>query len=70
MTKIICDVTRREIKNPNRDYNYFSILGRNLSADAKFDLDETVRAAMARRGHYSFQEYKKVLAATLDKMCS
>ena len=70
MTKVICDATRKEIKNPHRDYNYFAILGRNISAEAKYDLDETVRAAMARRQRYSFEEYKQVYTATLEKMCS
>jgi hypothetical protein len=70
MTKIICDVTRKEIKNPHRDYNYFSMLGRNISAEAKYELDEAVRAAMIKRQRYSFEEYKQVYAATLEKMCS
>lgn len=70
MTKIICDITRKEIKNPHRDYNYFAILGRNISAEAKYDLDDTVRAAMAKRSRYSFEDYKKVFMATLEKMCS
>lgn len=70
MTKIICDITRKEIKDPHRDYNYFAILGRNVSAEAKFDLDNSVRAAMAKRPRYSFEEYKQVYGAYLDKMCS
>ena len=70
MTKIVCDATNKEIKNPRRDFNYFTVLGRNLSADAKFELDDTVRVKMAKRPRYSYEEYKKVYAATLDNMCS
>jgi hypothetical protein len=69
MTKIVCDATRKEIKNPRRDFNYFTVLGRNLSADAKFELDDAVRMKMAKKPRYSFEEFKKVYTDTLDKMC-
>ena len=69
MTAIICDITKKVIPNARRDINYIVAMDKNLSLDANFDLNETVRAAMGKEARYSFIKYKKVFIEMLRKMC-
>ncbi len=69
MTAIICDVTKKVIPGARKDVNYVVLMGKNLSLDAKSDLDATVRAAMKKEALYSFRKYKKTYMETLLKMC-
>ena len=68
MTAIICDITKKAIPNARRDVNYIVVMDKNLSLDANFDLNETVRVAMGKEARYSFMKYKKVFVETLRKM--
>jgi len=70
MTTIICDATKKPIRNPRRDVNYFFVMDKLLSADAMYDLYDKVSATMARKPKYSFKEYKTIFRATLERMCS
>ena len=70
MTTIICDATKRPIKNPQRNVNYFFVMDKLLSAEAMEDLVETVKATMAKKPIYSFMEYKKLYISTLKRICS
>jgi hypothetical protein len=69
MTHLICDATRKTIKNAKKDVNYVVIMGKTLSMDAKYDLLQRVSNAISRKPEFSFTEYKRIFANTLLKMC-
>ena len=69
MVTIICDSCRKQVTNPERGENYFSLLHKHLCKACYKELLETVEDTMQpRRPHYTLAGYKRELSGNLSKM--
>ncbi|MCD6120268.1 MAG: hypothetical protein J7K04_00350 [Spirochaetales bacterium] len=70
MITVTCDACKKTIPNAVKDKNYTTILDKNLCLPCKEELENSVSGQMAKKPRYLLKEYKKILAQTLNKMCS
>ncbi len=68
MTLIRCDACRKEVKDPRKDFNYSSILGRDFCNQCYEKLQESVRSSMEKRRPFRFPEYQEVLQKSVVRM--
>ena len=70
MITVTCDACKKTIPNAVREKNYTTILDKNLCLPCREELENSVSEQMAEKSRYMLKEYKKILAQTLNKMCS
>jgi hypothetical protein len=68
MTDIICDVCRKPVAEARKDWNYVTLMDKDLCLDCEEKLRVTMRKITKARQPVVFKEYQETLAKTLVKM--
>ncbi len=68
MTSIVCDACKKAVKDGRRDWNYFTILDKDLCEPCHDELRDAVKAQMRTRQSYQFKDYQDTLAKNLTAM--
>ncbi len=68
MTAIVCDACKKPVQAARREFNYFTILDKDLCEPCHDQLRDTTKHQMRARPSYSYKEYYEFLAKNLNKM--
>ena len=65
MTAIVCDICKKAVPAARREFNYFTILDKDVCEECHDELRDEVKAQMRARSPYTFQGYQESLAKNL-----
>jgi hypothetical protein len=68
MTAIVCDICKKAVPSARREFNYFTILDKDVCEECHDELRDAVKAQMRGRAPYTFQNYQDSLARNLGSM--
>ncbi len=68
MTDIVCDVCGTSVPDARKDWNYVTLMDKDLCLDCEEKLRVTMRKTTGARRPIVFKEYQDSLAKTLNKM--
>ena len=68
MTAIVCDICKKAVPAARREFNYFTILDKDVCEACHDELRDEVKAQMRTRSPYSFKSYQDTLARNLGSM--
>ena len=68
MTQVICDVSKKVIRNAAREQNYYTFRGWTLSPEAKEQVEDIVKEEMSRRKPYTLEEYWNLYSDTIEDL--
>ncbi len=68
MTDIVCDVCRKAVPDARKDWNYVTLMDKDLCLDCEEKLRVTMRKITSTHRPVVFKEYQDTLAKTLNKL--
>jgi len=68
MTAIVCDICKKAVPAARREFNYFTILDKDVCEECHDELRDNVKAQMRARSPYTFKGYQDTLAKNLQGM--
>jgi hypothetical protein len=68
MTAIVCDSCKKPVAGARREFNYFTILDKDLCETCHDELKDATKQQMRARQLYSFKEYYETLTKNLGRM--
>ena len=68
MTAIVCDICKKAVPSARREFNYFTILEKDVCEECHDELRDAVKAQMRVRHPYTFKDYQDHLARNLASM--
>ena len=68
MTAIVCDICKKPVAAARREFNYFTILDKDICESCHDGLKDATKQYMRGRQPYTFKEYYDTLAKNLSKM--
>jgi len=68
MTAIVCDICKKPVPGARREFNYFTILDKDICEECHDSLRDATKQQMRVRSPYTFKEYYDTLAKNLGRM--
>ena len=68
MTAIVCDICKKPVAGARREFNYFTILDKDICEPCHDSLKDTTKQQMRARPSYTFKDYYDLLAKNLGRM--
>jgi hypothetical protein len=68
MTAIVCDICKKAVPAARREFNYFTILDKDICEECHDELKDATKAQMRARHPYTFKDYQDSLAKNLRGM--
>ena len=68
MTAIVCDICNKAVAGARREFNYFTILDKDVCEPCHDELRDATKAQMRTRQTYGFKDYQDTLAKNLSSM--
>jgi hypothetical protein len=68
MTAIVCDICKKAVPSARREFNYFTILDKDVCEACHDELRDVTKAQMRARRPYTFRDYQDSLAKNLGSM--
>ncbi len=68
MTAIVCDICKKAVSGARREFNYFTILDKDVCEPCHDELRDAVKAQMRAHTSYGFKDYQDTLAKNLSSM--
>ncbi len=70
MTAIVCDMCGKPVPGARREFNYFTILDKDICEACHDELRDATKQQMRTRQTYTFKDYYETLSRNLAKATS